>query len=137
VLLLTEHLRSEKSIRLTERPAGGPALVLGDESKLQQLLLNLLVNAIEAVAEGGAIEVGLEVDREAVAFCIRDDGCGIPVEIRDRIFDPFFSTKKNRKNAGLGLSISQHIVELHKGVISCSSREGEGTCFRVSLPRAG
>ena len=136
VLLLTEHLRTEKSIRLTEHLAGEPAPVLGDENKLKQLFLNLLVNAIEAVDEGGLIEASLETGQDAVTVTIRDNGCGIPAGIRDRIFDPFFSTKKSKKNAGLGLSISQHIVELHKGVISCSSREGEGTSFRVSLPRA-
>ncbi len=137
VLLLTEHLRAEKSIRLVERLAGEPAPVFGDENKLKQLFLNLLVNAIEAVAKGGNIEVSLQATPGGVEIAIRDDGCGIPAEIRDRIFDPFFSTKKSKKNAGLGLSISQHIVELHKGVITCSSRAGEGTCFRVSLPRAG
>jgi len=137
VLLLTEHLRAEKSIRLVERLSGEPAPVLGDENKLKQLFLNLLVNGIEAVAQGGTIEVNLEATRGGVEITIRDDGCGIPAEIRDRIFDPFFSTKKSKKNAGLGLSISQHIVELHKGVITCASRAGEGSSFRVSLPRAG
>src|SRR3972149_2426662 len=66
-------------------------------------------------AEGGRTEASLEPARAAVAVTIRDDGCGIPAGIRDRIFDPFFSTKKSKKNAGLGLSIRQHIVELHKG----------------------
>ncbi len=136
-LLLTEHLRAEKSIRLAERLPADPAPVFGDENKLKQLFLNLLVNAIEAVAEGGNIEVSLQATPGGVEIAVRDDGCGIPAGIRDRIFDPFFSTKKSKKNAGLGLSISQHIVELHKGVITCSSREGEGATFRVSLPRAG
>jgi two-component system sensor histidine kinase AtoS len=138
VILLTGHWLLEKRIRITERIPGQAVWVFGDENKLKQLFLNLLVNSIEAVPQGGSIEVELAAteggNAEAV---IRDDGCGIPASIRDKIFDPFFSTKKSKKNAGLGLSISQHIVELHKGVITCASPDGQGATFRVLLPKAG
>jgi PAS domain S-box-containing protein len=137
VILLTGHWLLEKRIRLTERIPRQAVWVFGDEKKMKQLFINLLVNSIEAVPEGGSIDVELAAPEGGkVEAVIRDNGCGIPASIRDKIFDPFFSTKKSKKNAGLGLSISQHIVELHKGVITCTSSQGEGAHFRVSLPRA-
>ena len=87
--------------------------------------------------EGGAIEVVVSVGggRETVEVTITDNGCGIPPEIMARIYDPFFSTKKTRKNAGLGLSICQRIVDLHNGMLSCTSQPGASTSFRVRFPR--
>jgi two-component system sensor histidine kinase AtoS len=136
VVLLTAHWLAEKRIRLEELIPPVPALVVGDENKLQQLFINLLVNSIEAVPSGGRIRLALAAEAGSVEVTVSDNGCGIAPQVRDRIFDPFFSTKKSKKNAGLGLSISQHIVELHKGVISCTSRGGEGASFRVRLPAA-
>jgi signal transduction histidine kinase len=139
VILLLEHRLAEKRITLERRIPTGRAEVLGDENKLKQLFLNLLSNSIEAVPEGGSIGASLSRDGErgTVEVTITDSGCGIPAEILGRIYDPFFSTKKSRKNAGLGLSISQRIVELHNGILSCSSRPGEPTSFTVRFPQPG
>jgi two-component system sensor histidine kinase AtoS len=136
VILLLEHRLAEKGIVLTRRiPESRPA-VLGDENSLKQLFVNLLVNSIEALPAGGAVEAELRAEGErGVEVAITDNGCGIPAEIRDRIFDPFFSTKKSKRNAGLGLSISQRIVELHNGLIACESQVGRFTRFRVRFPR--
>ncbi len=138
VILLLEHRLAEKGIRMDCRLPPERAVVLGDESKLKQLFVNLLANSIEAVPDAGEIGASVSLDGEgsAVEVTITDNGCGVPPDIIDRIFDPFFSTKKARKNAGLGLSISQRIVELHNGMLTCTSRPGEATRFSVRLPRA-
>ena len=137
VLLLLAHRFAEKGIRCRKGCRREPARILGDDNKLRQLFLNLFANSIEAVPEGGSIAAELTVDdeREAVEVTVTDNGCGIPPEIMGRIYDPFFSTKKSRKNAGLGLSICQRIVELHGGVISCTSEPGVSTSFRLRFPR--
>ena len=136
VILLLEHRLAEKGVVVTRRlPAAAP--LLGDENTLKQLFVNLLVNSIEAVAPGGHVEVELTAEgRGGVEISVTDDGCGIPPEVRERIFDPFFSTKRSKRNAGLGLSIAQRIVELHNGLISCESRPGRFTRFSVRLPCA-
>jgi len=140
VLLLLAHRFAEKSITVEKRIPAGPVSVRGDQNKLKQLFLNLLTNSIEAVPDaGGAVEAAVASDAEArsAEIAITDNGCGIPDDLQGRIFDPFFSTKKNRKNAGLGLSISQRIVELHGGMMSCTSRPGRFTRFSVRFPLAG
>ena len=135
VIPLLEHRLAEKAAAVIRRlPLGAPP-VLGDENTLKQLFVNLLINSIEAVAPGGRVEVELSAEgRSSVEVSVTDNGCGIPAEIRDRIFDPFFSTKRSKRNAGLGLSIVQRIVEMHNGLIACESQPGRFTRFRVRLP---
>jgi two-component system, NtrC family, sensor histidine kinase AtoS len=138
VILLLAHRLTEKNIVVTRETRRGRAIILGDENKLKQLFINLFANSIEAVAQGGTIGAEFAVDEEAktAEIAITDNGCGIPAEIAGRIYDPFFSTKKSKKNAGLGLSISQRIVELHNGMISCTSQPGRSTRFSVRFPLA-
>ncbi len=134
VMLLIQHRLSAKEIRLRRRRAPGKAMIRGNENKLKQVFINLLLNSIEAVRKGGEIGVEVRVSEEpgTVEVMITDDGCGIPEEIQDRIFDPFFSTKNDKRNTGLGLSISQHIVETHNGILDF--RCNEKTEFTVHLP---
>ncbi len=134
--LLSHRLR-EKSIVLTRR-ALDSVLVPGDENKLKQLLINLILNSVEAVLERGSIAVVVERAAETgeAVVTIADDGCGIPPEIAESVFTPFFTTKMSKKNIGLGLSICQNIVESHGGSISFSSEPGKGTTFVVRLPSA-
>jgi two-component system sensor histidine kinase AtoS len=139
VIVLLEHRFSEKSVSVTANVEGRPALVLGDENKLKQLLVNLMVNSVEALPDrDGRIEAALTVKAgsPSVAVSITDNGSGIADEVRGRIFDPFFSTKQSRRNAGLGLSVSQRIVELHGGVLTCECQQGCPTRFTVTIPRA-
>lgn len=113
--------------------------VLCDPDKMAQVLMNLLLNAIQAMPSGGEVTVGLrEETRGGRLFaCVEvlDQGPGVPPELRDRIFDPMFTTKPD--NAGLGLSISARIVEAHKGMIEVSDSPSGGACFRVLLPMEG
>jgi two-component system NtrC family sensor kinase len=103
--------------------------------ELQQVLVNLLVNAIHAVDEqGGEIAVSTEDwEHKGVRIRVRDNGCGIEAEQLDRIFDPFFSTKEQGEGTGLGLSISYGLVRRYGGNLSVASRLGEGSLFTVSL----
>jgi CheY-like chemotaxis protein len=112
--------------------------------------MNLLVNARDAMPEGGAVTIetaNLELDRDAarlegaaepgayVLLQVSDNGCGIPAELHERIFEPFFTTKEQSKGTGLGLSMIWGIVKQSGGQISVRSMVGEGTRFRILLPR--
>jgi two-component system sensor histidine kinase AtoS len=136
VLLLLEHKFKEKKIKVDRLFSAGEQRILGDENTLRQLFMNLLVNGVEAVPEQGKITVSLKafVEQGYIEVSFRDNGCGIPEKNLERIFDPFFSTKTEKNNAGLGLSICQHIVELHRGLITCSSRLGKGSLFSLRFP---
>jgi two-component system NtrC family sensor kinase len=120
------------TIDLAVAPELPPALF--DDAQLRQALLNLLRNAREAMPSGGPIEVSVAAEGMSVVVDVDDRGGGVPDAIRARVFDPFFSTKG--EGTGLGLAITRHIVESHGGSITCRSREGGGTRFRIALPIA-
>ncbi len=112
----------------------GLPLVPADQEQLSQAFLNLLLNSLEAVAEDGKIVIGLSRDprRDRINITLADNGRGIPPEDRERIFEPFFSTKS--KGTGLGLAIVHKIVEMHGGEIRAENRPNGGTVFQVTLP---
>jgi len=110
---------------------------MGDAHHLQQVFLNLILNAIAAMPEGGTLRVRSHVPADAVGpLCveIQDTGMGIPEDQIDRIFDPFYTTKAVGQGTGLGLSVSFNIVKEHHGTIEVESIPGAGTTFRVHLP---
>jgi two-component system, NtrC family, sensor kinase len=113
------------------------SMVLADEDQLQQVFINLLINAIHAIRESGTITARGRIHaldgRQYVEIVIQDTGSGIPTEIVDKIFDPFFSTKKDT-GTGLGLSIAKDIVKRHGGEIWAESSVGKGSSFFVRLP---
>lgn len=102
--------------------------------QLNQVFLNLLVNAAHAIENQGVVTVKTWHQNDSVCISISDTGCGIPEEIRTRIFEPFFSTKEVGKGTGLGLSISYDIIKKHKGEITVESEVGKGTTFTIELP---
>jgi len=107
--------------------------ILADRDQLSQAFLNLMLNALESMEGEGKLRISLESEgASALTISIADTGKGIPPEDLERVFEPFFSTK--RKGTGLGLAIVHQIVENHKGQIRVESREGEGTTFRITLP---
>lgn len=112
--------------------------VHGDRQQLTQVFLNLVLNAIDAMKAGGTLTIDVQKssDRDAVEISFADTGPGIQRHQLDKIFDPFFSTKKQGKGTGLGLSVSLGIVKQHGGDIRAASRDGEGAVFTVSLPVA-
>jgi two-component system NtrC family sensor kinase len=115
-------------------PDGLPNIYV-DASQLEQVLVNLYVNSIQAMPSGGNLFISLYNDRrgERLVMTVRDTGTGISQEIIANIFDPFFSTK-GTKGTGLGLSVSYGIIKEHHGEISVESQEGEGTTFVIKLP---
>jgi signal transduction histidine kinase len=108
--------------------------IVGDPQQLQQVFLNLLLNAADAVPDGGAITVRTAHDKEAktVSVVLRDTGKGIPAELMEKIFQPFFTTKG--KGTGLGLAVSKRIVEEHGGGIAVSNNVSGGATFAITLP---
>ena len=114
---------------------------MGSSNRLAQVLLNLLLNANQALAgrDGAQVEAETDHDAKDVLVRIRDNGPGIPEEHLQRIFDPFFTTREPGEGTGLGLSIAIGIVREHGGKLEVESQPGEGTCFTMRLPhgRAG
>jgi signal transduction histidine kinase len=102
--------------------------------QINQVFLNLLINAVHAIQESGVITLRTRHDGDFVTVEVEDTGSGIPAEIKERIFEPFFTTKPVGKGTGLGLSISWEIVQRHKGTITVQSEVGHGTLFQVKLP---
>ncbi len=105
----------------------------GDPGEIKDVIISMINNAVEAMPDGGEIHITTEDDADYSHIYIQDSGVGIPARFRERIFDPFFSTKGDEAE-GLGLSLSCAIVKRHKGDIDMSSREGEGTIFHIRLP---
>jgi len=110
------------------------AVVLADHFQMEQLFLNLVLNAVQAMPRGGELVLRTRVGEEAVVAEVRDSGMGMSEEIRDRIFDPFFTTRDVGEGTGLGLSVSDSITSAHGGTIQVKSTLGVGTIFRVELP---
>jgi two-component system, NtrC family, sensor kinase len=105
--------------------------------QLNQVFLNMLVNAAHAIDKQGEITVTTRLEGSRVSVAIKDTGCGIPEENRSRIFEPFFTTKEVGKGTGLGLSISYDIIKKHNGTIEVESGVGTGTTFIITLPVEG
>jgi two-component system NtrC family sensor kinase len=110
--------------------------ILIDQSKLQQALINLILNGIHAMPDGGELTLKIEqdIDSNNIRIDIKDTGIGIPKDQLTSIFDPFFTTKKEGEGTGLGLSVTYNIIQRHNGRISVTSTPGKGTCFSIFLP---
>jgi signal transduction histidine kinase len=147
--LLAERL-DKRRVEVTWELPEEPALVLGCEGELQQVFINLLGNAADALSSGhpqgqpgnagdqptaGRIAVKLEIGEASLCVRIEDNGPGIPADMLEAVFQPFYSTKLNRGGTGLGLSISHDIVRRHGGTLRAESAPGAGACFLVELPR--
>ncbi len=123
------------AVRLTPRLAPPPVLVSGQTSALREVLINLILNAIEAMSAGG--ELGIETLRDGrwVILRVSDTGAGMTEEIRAQVFLPFFTTK-SAGSTGLGLSSAKDLIVGHGGTISVTSEPGRGSTFTVALPSA-
>jgi len=136
IILLLSHMMNKKYIILKKNINQNNIMISGIENRLKQLFINIITNSIEAVLDHGIIEISLKADKANgyAEVQIRDNGYGIPIEIQEEIFTPFFTTKLTKKNTGLGLSICQHIIEAHNGIITFKSDPGEKTTFFIKLP---
>lgn len=143
----------DKDIRILLELSDGKPVVMGDEGQMKQMLVNLAINARDAMPEGGSIKIrirqqeyvdseqarqhGLQKPGEYVSIAVRDTGTGMDQATMDRAFEPFFTTKEVGKGTGLGLSIIYGIVSQHNGAITVESLLGEGSTFTIRLPLAG
>ena len=137
VLLVRNQASFRNSVIVKDLRPDLPSIFC-DNDQLQQVCVNIVLNAAEAMTKGGTLTIRttLSDDKESLGVIFADTGPGIPEECRDRIFDPFFTTKDH--GTGLGLSISYGIIEQHGGSISVESRMGKGSTFTIQLPvRAG
>ena len=136
VLALLEHQFNTGSIKVRKELSPSPVIVHGIEYKLQQVLLNLFLNARDAMPKGGWLTIATHADGGNAMMEVSDTGVGIPGEHLGRIYDPFFTTKSIGRGTGLGLSITYGIVQEHGGTLACDSSVGKGTKFTLALPLA-
>jgi signal transduction histidine kinase len=138
-LLLVDHQINLKQIRVEKRYASGLPQVVMDSSQIRQVLINLFMNAIDAMSGEGVLSVSTapargEDGQPLVQVVVSDTGNGIPEDRLQKVFDPFFTTKGSAGNTGLGLSISKGIIDRHQGTIVIDSEEGRGTRVTMGLP---
>jgi two-component system NtrC family sensor kinase len=134
VLSLLEHQFELHRVKVRRELSLSAILVVGMEHKLQQVFLNLFLNAKDAMPRGGWLTIASRVEGDRAIVEVADTGSGIPSEYIARIYDPFFTTKAIGQGTGLGLSITYGIVREHDGAIDCDSAAGQGTRFTVTLP---
>jgi signal transduction histidine kinase len=135
LFILKHHFKERRSITVTTSLQEDLPKIMGDESQLKQVIINLVTNAFDATGESGEIHI---ITRSrtggGIELLVEDSGCGIPHELQDKLFEPFFTTKSAEKGIGVGLSTCYAIVKHHQGEISVTSEEGHGASFKVSLP---
>jgi two-component system, NtrC family, sensor kinase len=129
--------RCEKQgITIHRRLASGLPEIVADPSQLHQVLVNLVVNAIQAMPSGGDVRIDTRAEGQQVVLSIEDDGVGMSPQVLKKIFIPFFTTKDIHDGTGLGLSVVHGIVTSHGGVISVESTAGHGSRFEIRFPQA-
>ncbi|MDO8568760.1 MAG: [Fe-Fe] hydrogenase large subunit C-terminal domain-containing protein [Dehalococcoidales bacterium] len=131
---LTAHSAQLKHIQVVKELSPSLPTTMADFDQLQQVLLNLIMNAIQAMPEGGILTLRSALDTSEVKVEVQDNGCGISPENMRKLFTPFFTTKREVKGVGLGLAVAYGIVQRHRGRIEVQSKEGVGTTFTIYLP---
>jgi signal transduction histidine kinase len=131
---LTEKLARRQIV--VKRDYATVGSVAGDPERLQQVFLNLFLNAADAMPKGGELSVSLAMHGPELEVRVADSGCGIPAGDRERIFEPFYTTKAAGEGSGLGLSVVQGIVAEHHGAIEVARSDASGTEFRILFPLA-
>jgi signal transduction histidine kinase len=134
-LLLVRTEARRRGIRIAKAWTGDLPVVWVDGTQIKQVFLNILLNAMQAMPSGGGIEVRMHANGECITTEIHDHGEGMPAAVKAQLFTPFFTTKP--KGVGLGLSISQRIIEGHRGAIRVTSQPSVGTTVRIELPLVG
>lgn len=137
VVELCDHECAANAVRVTKVLAADLPSVSGEVGDIDQVILNLVNNAVDAMEGGGELTVTTSGTGKGVEICIQDNGSGIAPEYRDHIFDPFFTTRSAKKGTGLGLTIVQDIVQRYGGRIAVESEMGKGAAFTVWFPASG
>jgi PAS domain S-box-containing protein len=137
LLSLTNLRLKDKKITLKKSLQIDLPLFYGDAHNLEQVFVNIILNAFDAMENGGELQVVTETDQNNnIIVRIIDTGCGIPLSYLNKIFDPFFTTKKKNNGTGLGLYLSYNVIAQHRGKIVVKSKEGRGTEFKIVFPAA-
>jgi signal transduction histidine kinase len=131
---LTDYLARKAKVEVVIETPDDPVMVTFDAMQIEQVLVNLFQNAIQAMPNGGKLTVQLTREDKGIALRVQDVGVGIPEENLRRIFDPFFTTKPEGEGTGLGLSVSYGIVAKHRGRINVKSQPDKGSVFIIKLP---
>ncbi|MFZ2956053.1 MAG: response regulator [Candidatus Ozemobacteraceae bacterium] len=131
---LARYQARDGRIEFLWNPPPEALYLFGDRNQFQQVMINLLVNSIQAIEKNGTIKVSLERKGDKASLVVADTGCGISPEQLGCIFDPFFTTKRDWKGTGLGLAVSFRIIQLFKGQLNVSSTLGKGTRFTILVP---
>ncbi|MDQ3333072.1 MAG: HAMP domain-containing histidine kinase, partial [Planctomycetota bacterium] len=135
VLEMVGHMGKYRERNITLRHTG-PVHLEGNGPEIKQVVLNLVANSLEAMEDGGTLDIGVTEQTDAIVILFKDDGCGMTEDVIAHLFEPFFTKRKGGKGTGLGLSISHRIVADHGGTIEATSEGlGKGSTFRVRLPR--
>jgi len=134
-VMLSRHKMEMQNIKVEIQGAMTKPTIRGDFNQLQQCLINLIFNAIDAMPEGGVLSIFSSLQEGMAEIKVQDTGCGIPQEVLPSIFDPFFTTKGEGKGLGLGLATVQGIIRRHMGIIRVKSDPGKGTVFTIRLPQ--
>ena len=134
---LVSHQASMQNVKIEKKVKPDLPKTMIDVGQIQQVFINILLNAIEAMPRGGTLTVSSGIEDDMVALRFTDTGVGIPEENLPKILDPFFTTKEQGKGTGLGLSVSYGIIERHRGRLEVKSKVGKGTTFTVKLPVKG
>ncbi|MGN6547710.1 MAG: sensor histidine kinase, partial [Aureliella sp.] len=133
---LLDSLAAKRDVQLEIETPSAPTRCFVDESQIQQVITNLIVNAVQATPAGGRVRLTIDRPEDAwLRLRVEDSGPGIPEELRERIFEPFFTTKEVGEGTGLGLSIAYGIVQEHGGRLEISQGELGGAAFDVWLPQ--
>ena len=140
---ILEHQFVKKEVEFSLDLEEGLPLIMGNDNNLQQVFMNSIVNALDAIEDENAckndpkkpvIKVNTHSNNDHVIATVEDNGPGIPLEVRKKIFEPFFTTKSAGKGTGLGLAVIKSIIQHHKGKIEIESKDGIGTCFILTFP---
>lgn len=133
-IALLKYQTKQKLITIEFIIRDGELCIYGDKNQFQQVMINLLLNSIQAIDKKGSIVVVMERRQDKAAIVIEDTGCGIPSDKLGQIFDPFFTTKRDWKGTGLGLAVSYRIIQLFKGMLNVESTPGKGSRFTITVP---
>jgi len=131
---LVRYQDTERRIEFAWEAPQDKLYIFGDPHQFQQVLVNLLLNAVQAITGPGRISIALERQGASARIQVSDTGCGIPAAQLGKVFDPFFTTKRDWKGTGLGLAVSYRIIQLFKGSLTAQSTVGKGTTFIITLP---
>jgi len=134
VMFMEHHLTRFKNVEISVEKKPDLPMVYVDKIHVQQTVVNIIMNAAQAMPEGGRIRIKTGLNDQYVFIAISDTGVGIKEENLDRIFEPFFTTKEKEQGTGLGLSLCKRLIEANAGKIEVQSKIGQGTTFTIMIP---